>query len=316
MSIISKKTVSAIGVSLAVGGAVLFSTTDAGKSLFGDSSPVRYNSAILISSGGIMWDSEYRSFLTNVLDSTDFKLWMSNNNVIGVTHDIPDPDTGACIYSYKVSKLGCSGAGWLSRKGITNTEEVAQIQRNIGSTYRRTGTGNSPELILVSMDDDAESGTVIGRLEPYLKNGTYPVSEHISRLDEFMVKSDQPYEDPTNPVARAGIRFLRSYIEIPENKGFVEIPMISEMDTSTQVVISVSVAQWKPSNIGSTTYENATEGTDFTILSHEIPFHNVATNSIKMRVARGTKDKRNPNKAFRIATNNNQSIDVVIKDVD
>ena len=316
MSIISNKTVSAIGVSLAIGGAVLFSTTDKGKSMFGDSSPVRYNSAILIASGGIMWDSDYRSFITNVMNSTEFKLWMSNNNGVGVTHDIPDPDTGACLYSYTPSKLGYSGTGWLSRKGITNIEEVARIQKSIGTTYRRTGTGTSPELILVSIDDDSDNGTVIGRLEPYLKDGEYSVSEHISRLDNFMIKSDQPYEDPTNPVARAGIRFLKSYIEIPENKGFVEIPMVSEMDTTTQVVISVSVAQWKPRNIGSTKYENATEGTDFTILSHDIPFHNVATNSIKMRVARGTKDKRNPNKAFRIATNNNQSIDVVIKDVD
>jgi len=308
MKYINKKTISRTALCVALGG-MMFSATN----LFKSSGP---SSKILIASGGLKWDSSYISFVTNVIDTPQFNAWMVSNNIIGVTHDIPDPDTGACLWSFNVSKLGLSGAGYVSRKGITASDmaEIAEQQASIGRAYRRSGRGTSPELILVEVSSSGQA-EVIGRLEPYLKNGRYSVQEHINRLNSFL-SGDSGFIPEDNPVVKSGVRFLKSYIELKETSGMVEIPMISEDSNPSGITIGISLKQWTPPDDAISTYKNGEENKDFKILSYSIPFDNVVTNSIKMRVERGKKGRHDPDRSFKITTTNNQSIDVVIRDVD
>lgn len=139
--------------------------------------------------GGDLWCPYCQGLRSGVFDKAEFKRWAQGNNVNLVTIDMPQKDkTTATLLTRDPSAAGASGAAYLSRNMISDTDAKSVFSRNktlSGSTWlpkssSATRCGN-PTVLLLNPDK-----TVAARLYSANDGKTYPLEETIARLNALL----------------------------------------------------------------------------------------------------------------------------------
>lgn len=188
--------------------------------------PSRAYTLVLV--GGSLWCPDCFRAEEYLFDTDDFKAWATNRQVACVAIDeprfggkTPTPDRPTLLtrLGYKVSYNGVtnltSGAGYLSRKGVSDAEAKRILDRNLGYvnndkdhggfclTDNLSGSGNTFSwktgipCIIILRDD----GSVAGRLFQFsnsttmLKDTPNVASVLVNRLDELLAQVDDEREE-------------------------------------------------------------------------------------------------------------------------
>ena len=158
----------------------------------------------LVVHGGIVWDDSLIALDDSVFSSVNFNEWC-NSNLVGLVYlDMPEPGTGASLFSYNLAVNGNSGAGFISTKGLSSAECAAlagQAAADAAALGLAAGTQDaSPyQVALVRAD-----GSVCGYLRPqYNADGTCDLAENMARLGELLAQSADVAEAGNDTVAGA-----------------------------------------------------------------------------------------------------------------
>ena len=139
----------------------------------------------LVVHGGIVWDDSLIALNDAVLSSGDFADWCDENQIATVYLDVPEPGTGASLFSYNVASNGNSGAEYMSLNGLTTAEGaalIAQAAADAEGLFGGLDMSAGCQIALVRAD-----GSIGGFLRPQFNaDGSCDLDENLDRLDELV----------------------------------------------------------------------------------------------------------------------------------
>ena len=150
----------------------------------------------LVVNGGIVWDDALVALDASVFSSQRFAAWCGEKQVALVYLDVPEPGTGASLFSCNVASNGNSGASFMSIAGLSAAEGATlaeQAAADAEALFGGRGATALPgtrdacpyQIALVRPD-----GSVCGRLRPQFNaDGTCDLNENMARLDELVAQA-------------------------------------------------------------------------------------------------------------------------------
>lgn len=169
----------------------------------------------LVIAGGGLWCPDCMSCETYLTGDDRFPQWAASRKIALVVSDQPqNGTTKSSMMTHDVGSRGNSGSYYLSRKGLTIAEGMAQFTAMTNRSYRLWKVEptavrvSNPTFILFRPD-----GTIAGRMnesrvkEPGVRQNSekYDFAENMARLDELLALVGDDEEERNNKPGTTGM---------------------------------------------------------------------------------------------------------------
>ena len=204
----------------------------------GRSEDTSHKAFTLVVNGGIVWDDALAAMDASVFSSQRFAAWCGEKQVALVYLDVPEPGTGASLFSCNVASNGNSGASFMSIAGLSAAEGATlaeQAAADAEALFGGRGATALPgtrdacpyQIALVRPD-----GSVCGRLcAQFNADGTCDLNENMARLDELVAQAvDLDEAENDTPAGAAGLVASGARDACPYQEGEIADGMLSVND--------------------------------------------------------------------------------------